>query len=198
MAIVVVGGNGRGVGKTALVCGVIAALPELEWVAVKITSHAHAGLPPVYAELATGESAGGQGSDTARYLAAGARRAFLVTATDDDFDERLSDLHRLLGAEPNLIFESNSVLRFLEPDLCLAIEPDADAPRKSSFSHVEREKHASVRKARKGSAEPFLPGLQPLFELEEFARLSEPMQRWLRERINLLAQGPRSRRQAPA
>src|ERR1700685_2862427 len=56
MAIIVVGGNGRGVGKTALVCGVIAALPELEWIAVKITADTHVGLPPVYEELASGKS----------------------------------------------------------------------------------------------------------------------------------------------
>ncbi len=41
MAIIVVGGSNRGVGKTALVCGLIAALPEYRWNAVKITSHDH-------------------------------------------------------------------------------------------------------------------------------------------------------------
>ena len=39
MAIIVVGGSNRGVGKTALVCGLIAALPEYRWAAVKISSH---------------------------------------------------------------------------------------------------------------------------------------------------------------
>jgi hypothetical protein len=41
MAIIVVGGSNRGVGKTALVCGLIAALPEYRWTAVKITAHDH-------------------------------------------------------------------------------------------------------------------------------------------------------------
>ena len=41
MAIIVVGGSNRGVGKTALVCGLIAALPEYRWAAVKISSHVH-------------------------------------------------------------------------------------------------------------------------------------------------------------
>jgi hypothetical protein len=223
MAVVVAGGSGRGVGKTALVCGVIAALPEFGWVAVKITSHRYAGLPSVYEELhseesnpaelgsrelaaeecageesneeesGAGESAG-MGSDTVRYLAAGARRAFLVTATDDDFDERLSDLRRLLGAEANLIFESNRVLRFLVPDLCLAVEPEADAFLKPSYFLLEREKDASVRRAAKGSAEQLQPGTQPVFELAEFERLSEPMQQWLRERLNPGAQWPAAHR----
>ena len=49
MAIIVVCGSGRGVGKTALVCGLIAALPELRWTAWKITSHAaRHGPQPIY------------------------------------------------------------------------------------------------------------------------------------------------------
>ena len=41
MAIIVVGGSNRGVGKTTMVCGLIAALPEYRWNAVKITTHNH-------------------------------------------------------------------------------------------------------------------------------------------------------------
>jgi hypothetical protein len=41
MAIIVVGGSNRGVGKTALVCSLIEALPEYRWNAVKITTHDH-------------------------------------------------------------------------------------------------------------------------------------------------------------
>lgn len=41
MAIVVVGGSNKGVGKTTLVCALIAALPEYKWNAVKISTHDH-------------------------------------------------------------------------------------------------------------------------------------------------------------
>lgn len=41
MAIIVVGGSNRGVGKTTLVCGLIAALPEYRWNAIKVTTHDH-------------------------------------------------------------------------------------------------------------------------------------------------------------
>ncbi len=41
MAVIVVGGSGRGAGKTALVCGLIRALPEIPWTAIKVTSHGH-------------------------------------------------------------------------------------------------------------------------------------------------------------
>ena len=41
MAIVVVGGHSRNIGKTSVVAGLIAALPELRWTAVKITQYGH-------------------------------------------------------------------------------------------------------------------------------------------------------------
>jgi hypothetical protein len=61
MAIIVVGGSNRGVGKTSLVCGLIAALPEYRWTAVKITTHDHGqqvstGRESIAAGLASGST----------------------------------------------------------------------------------------------------------------------------------------------
>src|SRR5262245_7461432 len=41
MAIVVIGGHSRSVGKTSVVAGLIAALPEFNWTALKITQFGH-------------------------------------------------------------------------------------------------------------------------------------------------------------
>ena len=41
MAIVVIGGHSRSVGKTSVVAGLISALPELNWTAVKVTQYGH-------------------------------------------------------------------------------------------------------------------------------------------------------------
>jgi len=41
LAVLVIAGSGRGAGKTAVGCALIAALPELSWVAVKVTPHVH-------------------------------------------------------------------------------------------------------------------------------------------------------------
>jgi molybdopterin-guanine dinucleotide biosynthesis protein len=190
MAIVVVGASARGAGKTALVCGLIAALKEFDWIAVKITTHAHASLARIYEETASGQwdagqSAAGQGTDTARYLAAGARRAFLLAADDAELGERLSEFGRLVEVDANLIFESNRVLRHLQPDLCLVIEPDTDAPRKSSFALVDREKQVAVKRAKPGTGERVQPGAHPVFELTQFEHLSEPMRQWLRQHLKL-------------
>ena len=41
MALVVIGGHSRNVGKTSVVAGLIAALPAFDWTAVKITQYGH-------------------------------------------------------------------------------------------------------------------------------------------------------------
>ena len=41
MAIVVVGGHSRSVGKTSVVAGLIQRLPEFHWTAFKITQYGH-------------------------------------------------------------------------------------------------------------------------------------------------------------
>ncbi len=41
MSIVIIGGQARNVGKTSVVCALIAAMPERRWTAVKITQFGH-------------------------------------------------------------------------------------------------------------------------------------------------------------
>jgi hypothetical protein len=181
MAVVVVGGGGRGVGKTALVCGVIAALPEREWIAVKIARHEHGVERPVWEQTEPGER-----TDTARFLAAGARRAFLLTAADEAVMQcTLDKLWTLVERRGDLIFESNRVLNFLKPDVCLMVAGEADA--KSSFTTAVRCADAIVT----GSASEELPeasGLfaaetRPVFRLGQFERLSPEMTEWIRGRL---------------
>ena len=44
MSLVVIGGHSRSVGKTSVVAGIIAALPDFHWIAVKITQYGHGSL----------------------------------------------------------------------------------------------------------------------------------------------------------
>ncbi len=84
MAIVVVGGHSRSVGKTSVVAGLIAALREYDWTAVKITQYGHGvcsanGAPCDCATAdhswAISEEKDRSGeSDTSRFLVAGAAR----------------------------------------------------------------------------------------------------------------------------
>lgn len=175
MAIIVVGGGGRGAGKTALVCGLIRALPEFAWTAVKITSHGHGRAEPVFEETCAG-----QGTDTARYLAAGARRALLVTAGEDALASIVHQILRECPPPGSVIFESNSVLQHLRPDLCLAAASTLEGERKPSFEIVERRMDALVELA---GHDHIVTSEKIAFHLVSFERISPPMLAWLRERL---------------
>lgn len=100
--LIAVGGHSRKVGKTAVIAALIRALPDAGWTALKISPHAHA----IEQRAA---------SDSARYLAAGARRSFLLRAP------ALPEIREVLDSAPNAIVESNSILDFIDPDLYLMV-----------------------------------------------------------------------------
>ena len=175
MAIIVVGGSSRKIGKTALVCGLIRALPEFAWTAVKITSHGHGHAQPVWEETIAG-----QGTDTARYLAAGARRALLVIASDDALASIVQQILRESAPAGCLIFESNRILQHLRPDLCLAVASSLEGERKSSFEIVEQRMDALVELA---GHDHVITSEKLAFHLASLDRISPPMAAWLRERL---------------
>ncbi len=131
MALVVIGGHSRSVGKTSVVAGLISALPEFEWTAAKITQYGH-GICSANGEAcdcATGDHSwaiteerdrSGE-SDTSRFLLAGAAQAFWVRTEQGRLAEALPTLRKRLDGARNVILESNSVLKFLRPDLYLTV-----------------------------------------------------------------------------
>jgi hypothetical protein len=175
MAIIVVGGSGRGAGKTALICGLIRALPQAKWIAVKITSHDHSKAAPIWEETTPGQE-----SDTARYLAAGARRALLVSAPDETLGSIVQQILEGHGSQDAVIFESNRVLRYLRPDLCLAAASTLHGSHKPTFQLVEECMDATVTL---GGHDHVIPGDKIHFHLASLERISAPMQEWLREQL---------------
>jgi hypothetical protein len=142
VALVVVGGHSRSVGKTSVVAGLISALPEFHWTAVKITQYGHGvcstnGEP---CDCATGDHSwaiseerdrSGQ-SDTSRFLLAGASRALWVRTEQGRLTEAMPALRSKLESAGNSIIESNSVLKFLRPDLYITVLDPATADFKNS------------------------------------------------------------------
>jgi hypothetical protein len=175
MAIIVVGGSGRGAGKTALICGLMRVLPERPWTAVKITTHAHGHTESVFEETAAG-----QGTDTERYLAAGARRALLVTADDAALGSLVQRILEDQAQPAHVIFESNSVLHYLRPDLCFGVVASPTAESKPSFNLVEQCMDASVTL---GGHDHAIPGERIHFHLASLEKISAPMKAWLQERL---------------
>jgi hypothetical protein len=175
MPVIVVGGSGRNVGKTALVCGLIAAMPEFRWIAVKVTGHEH-GL----SEKVWEEQAPGQQTDTARYLTAGAQRAFLLTAKEAELPVLLQDLQAIAGLRVPFIFESNRIAKHLRANVCLDIHGSSDGAAKASFGQFAQQADARVFR---GERDRMVRGAKPEFELADFARISIEMLDWLHARL---------------
>ncbi len=131
MALIVIGGHSRNIGKTSVVAGIIAALPEFHWTALKITQYGHqicardGGL----CDCATGDHAwavtaetdrSGQ-SDTSRFLVAGARKVWWVRSQQGSLAEAMPRVRQILADAENAIIESNSVIKFVKPDLYITI-----------------------------------------------------------------------------
>jgi hypothetical protein len=174
-----------------LVCGLIAALTEFRWIAVKISTHDHGKPKPVWEETTSGTE-----TDTARYLAAGAERALLATpplrdgTQAADFPLLIEELWRRAGSGANVIFESNRVVNYLEPDLCLAVdggvEHDAGlehATPKPSFRLVRERADAIVTRGSGDRAMMREDGAKPTFELALFEHPSEEMLAWARRKL---------------
>lgn len=188
MAIVVVGGSAKDVGKTTLVCGVIAAFREFAWTAVKITGHDYDPGSPVAADRSgflrttiREETSPGLKTDTARYLAAGARRALLVTRIGADIPRE--EIRRSLNGDRNVIFESNRIVDVLRPDVCLALVGGITTEVKESFARLLRVADAlvSVQNACKVGD---VPAEIPRFQFQSLDRISEEMANWLKARLH--------------
>lgn len=141
MAIVVVGGQTRNVGKTSVVAGLIRTLPEMPWTAFKITHHWHEtdltdGRKEEPALAIREERDGASGTDSARYLEAGAARSFWVRTRQGQLAEAMPRLRTefecVHTANQNVIIESNSILEFLQPDIYLSVLDPATADFKES------------------------------------------------------------------
>lgn len=184
MAIIVVGGHSRSVGKTSVVAGLIAALPEYEWTAVKITQYGHGvcsanGDP---CDCATAEHSwaiseehdrSGE-SDTSRFLLAGARGALWVRTEQGRLAEAMPALRERIAGSRNVIVESNSVLRFLRPDLYLTVlDPATEDFKNSAQEFLDRANAVILHDRTAGEAAWHSVSLKPVAERPVF-RISPP------------------------
>ncbi|GGG76517.1 hypothetical protein [Edaphobacter dinghuensis] len=149
MAILVVGGHSRNIGKTSVVAGLIAALPQMNWTAFKVTQFGHgvcsANGEPCDCETddhtiaISEERQGATGTDSARYLAAGAMRSFWVRTRQGNLAEAMPRIRKELERAENAVIESNSILRFLRPDIYLSVlDPAVEDFKESARLYLDR------------------------------------------------------------
>ncbi len=129
--VLVVGGHARNIGKSALIVDILRAFPTAAWTAVKITQFGHgecsAGdrgcdcAPRDHAFALDQERDADTGTDTSRFLAAGASRSFWLRTKQGQLALGLPSLREIMAGGANVILESNSVLQFIRPAMYLVV-----------------------------------------------------------------------------
>jgi hypothetical protein len=152
--LIVVGGHTRSIGKTQLVCDLIAALPQAKWLAGKITQYGHGVCatnghdcdcaPTEHIVALDWESSVHAKSDSARFLQAGAARSFWLRSKQGYLAEGMPPLRQALAEGTatdasdglNVIVESNSLLQFVKPSLYVTVLDTARDDFKDSARHM--------------------------------------------------------------
>jgi hypothetical protein len=147
--VIVVGGHTRSIGKTQLVCDLIAAFPNENWIAGKITQYGHGVCaqngencdcaPDDHVCAISWEKRASE-TDSGRFLAAGARRSFWLRTKQGFLAEGMPLLRKALqepekdnqSAPARVILESNTLLQFLKPSLYLMVLDPSKADFKDS------------------------------------------------------------------
>jgi molybdopterin-guanine dinucleotide biosynthesis protein len=126
MALIMVGGQAKNVGKTTLICNIIATFRGVRWTAVKISNHGH--VPQDCEVVKEGaewtiwrQNPTNDHSDTALFLRSGADRSLLVQTDNRSLREACASLGQEFSAAPVVIVESASAAEFLDYDLLLIL-----------------------------------------------------------------------------
>jgi hypothetical protein len=201
MAIVVIGGHSRSVGKTSVVAGLIAALPERHWTAAKITQYGH-GVCSANGEVCDCATGGDHSwaileehdrsgeSDTSRFLVAGAKRALWVRTQQGNLAEAMPALRKHIATAEDVILESNSVMRFLRPDLYMTVLDYGTADFKASAREYLDLASAVILHEAPKDALPAWSGVsmkliqnKPVFRVRPPQYVSEEVVQFVRERL---------------
>jgi len=152
--LMVIGGQGHKVGKTALVVDLVEAFPKYQWTAIKITPHVESGCPLKGAACRCGpadhtfairnEKSRRGRTDTSRFLVAGAGKSIWVQTKSGRLKDALKPLVAAIGDAENVIVESNAILRYWPSDLFFMVVDPRSAEFKSSARKVLRLANAFV------------------------------------------------------
>src|SRR5262249_38689455 len=127
-------------------------------------------------------------SDTSRFLTAGARRALWVRTKQGWLAEAMPALRARLKDADNVIIESNSVMKFLHPDLYLSVLDPATADFKASAREfLDRAGavlvHGPLDSPQWKGVSLKLIADKPVFAITPPVYLPEGLAMWVRERL---------------
>jgi len=173
--VIVVGGHTRSIGKTQLVCDIITAFPQANWIAGKITQYGHGVCaqngnncdcaPEEHVCAIAWETESQSGTDSARFLAAGAKRSFWLRTKQGFLAEGLPLMREALREARSetenddspcaVIVESNSLLQFLKPSLYFAVvDPAREDFKDSARAALDRADALVLRGAMEDASSP--------------------------------------------
>jgi len=199
MAIIVIGGHSRNVGKTSVVAGLIAKLPTYNWTAFKLTQFGHGrcslnGKPcqcatADHAWAITEEKDRSGKSDSSRFLTAGAKHSFWVRTAQGQLAKAIPAIQRRLDQTENAILESNSILKFIQPDLYISVlDPSNDDFKNSAQQFLGRADAIILHRSEQH--EPNWPGIslktlpdRPVFMVEPPEYVSNEVVKFVERRI---------------
>ncbi|HKW16446.1 MAG TPA: hypothetical protein VJO35_02950 [Terriglobales bacterium] len=168
MPVVVIGGHSRNVGKTSVVAGIIAALSSCNWTAFKVTQFGHGrcslnGKPcqcatADHAWAMTEEKDRSGKSDSSRFLVAGAKHSYWVRTAQGKLSEAVPAIRRKIDEAENAILESNSILKFIQPDIYISVlDPTVEDFKSSAQQYLSRADALIVHQNDSNAGWPELP-----------------------------------------
>lgn len=211
--LIVVGGHTRSIGKTQLVCQLIAALPAANWIAGKITQYGHGVCatnghdcdcaPTEHVVALDWETEVGSGTDSARFLLAGAVKSFWLRTKQGYLAEGMPLLREALspkktsgGEGVNVIVESNSLLQFVKPSLYVSVlDPGRTDFKKTAQTMLDRADALVFRQGldEKDVSQPPWLGLPSQLMRQTrclLQREGEPLPQPLLQRVQRILQSP--------
>jgi hypothetical protein len=142
--LLLVGGQRRKVGKTALCVDLLRLTADLQWTAVKITPYVDAGCPARGPDCVCApwehtysireETSRSTGKDTSRFLEAGATRSIWVQTKSGREQDALAPLGVEVRGARNVLVESDSLVRHWRPHFFILVVD----PRKIDFRRSAR------------------------------------------------------------
>jgi len=199
MAIVIIGGHSRSVGKTSVVAGLISAMPQIHWTALKVTQYGHGvcsadGAPCNCASddhswAVTEERDRSGESDTSRFLVAGAAKVYWVRTRQGMLAEAMPRIRQIIIESENIIFESNSLMKFIRPDIYMTVLDFANPDFKASArEYIDRADALILQHANLSS--PVWQGVslkpatrKPVFRIAPPPYVTEEIAAFVRNRI---------------
>jgi hypothetical protein len=141
--MLMIGGSGRNVGKTTLICAIIRKFASsFPIIGLKVTSirtgesDSHGNHEsPLSEEFKITEESGTEGrKDTARMLEAGAKKVYFIQSTDYNLPFALNSFFKLVDRDSIIICETRSLRRLIIPGVFILInDPSRNNP-KSDFT----------------------------------------------------------------